>query len=218
MVTKNHIKSIVKEYTEEQIIMLNELGDGFSNGFSDAVRKELQARLEKDAEEEMGKHYDDDNDTIETDPKKGIVAPSKKVTSNICRREQICDEQGQITFGQLERLIKTSHKRKIGTDVGVGVYKSFIRLLPWFVPQIALGAFIGSTMRAINKIVKPALESTKGYKTWWGRAVLNVMDLAEGELPTDDAFSKIFFISDGLLEMLNEKYKYKFARYISEIA
>ena len=222
MVTKNHIKSIVKEYTEEQIIMLNELGDGFSNGFSDAIKKEIQARLEKDEEDKYfdnkNTHFDDDNSEIKTDPIKGIVSPSKKVTSNVCRREQICDEQGQITFGQLERLIKASHKRKIGTDVGVGVYKSFIRLLPWFIPQIALGAFIGSTMRAINKIVKPALESTTGYKTWWGRTVLNVMDLAEGELPTDDQFSKIFFISDGLLEMLNEKYKYKFARYISEIA
>lgn len=171
-------------------------------------------------EEEIidGSHFDDDNDSVETDPKKGVVSPSKKVVSNICRREQICDEQGKITFGQLERLIKTSHRKSIGKDVGVGVYKSFIRLLPWFIPQIALGAFVGSTMRAINKIVKPALESTKGYKTWWGKAVLNVMDMAEGELPTGDPFGKIFFISDGLLEMLNDKYRYKFARYISEMA
>lgn len=168
-------------------------------------------------EDDIETDYTED-DAINDEPIKVIVNPSKKVLNNVCRREKICDEQGDITFGQLERLINTYHKKRIGVDIGGGVYKSFIRLLPWFIPQIAIGAFIGSTMRAINKIVKPALESTKGYKTWWGAAVINVMNLAEGELPTDDPFSKIFFISDGLLEMLSDKYKYKFARYISEIA
>jgi hypothetical protein len=159
-----------------------------------------------------------DSGVVSTDPRKGIVAPSKKVISNICRRTQICNEQGPITFGQLELLIKSAQKRKLGIDVGEGIYKSFIRLLPWFIPQIAIAAFLGSGMRASNKIVKPALETTKGYKRWWGKAVKNVMDLAEGELPTTDPLSKIFFISDGMLEMLNEKTKTKFTRYISELA
>ena len=44
------------------------------------------------------------------------------------------------------------------------------------------------------------------------------MDLAEGELPTTDPLSKIFFISDGILEMLNENTRLKFTRYISELA
>jgi hypothetical protein len=216
MVTKNKIKCIVEEYVEkEEMRPIHEIGDGYG----DSIKRELRARLEKDREEGLeDSHYDEDDDYVKTDPIKGVVSPSKKVVTNICRREQICDEQGEITFGQLERLIKTSHRKRLGTDIGEGVYKSFIRLLPWFIPQIAIGAFVGSAMRAINKVVKPALESTKGYKTWWGSTVLNVMNLAEGELPTGDPFSKIFFISDGLLEMLGDKYKYKFARYISEIA
>tara|TARA_R110002020_G_scaffold113236_4_gene260301 strand:- start:1828 stop:2529 length:702 start_codon:yes stop_codon:yes gene_type:complete len=159
-----------------------------------------------------------DSGVVSTDPTKGIVSPSKKVISNICKRTQICNEQGPITFGQLELLIKSAQKRKLGIDVGEGIYKSFIRLLPWFIPQIAIAAFLGSGMRASNKIVKPALETTKGYKRWWGKAVKNVMDLAEGELPTTDPLSKIFFISDGMLEMLNEKTKTKFTRYIAELA
>jgi hypothetical protein len=102
--------------------------------------------------------------------------------------------------------------------MGEGVYKSFIRLLPWFIPQIAIVAFVGAGLRAMNKVVKPALETTKGYKRWWGKVVTNVMDVFEGELPISDPFSKIFFISDGTLEMLNEKSKIKFVRYISEVA
>ena len=39
---------------------------------------------------------------------------------------------------------------------------------------------------------------------------MNVMNLAEGELPINDPLSKIFFISDGLLEMMNNRYKLKF--------
>jgi hypothetical protein len=214
MVTKDKIKSLLEDYVKEEMKSINEIGDGAGN----AVKRELQARMEKDDGFDEINMYDDDNDTIETNPLKGVVSPSKKVVSNVCRREMICDEQGKITFGQLERLINTAQRKRLGLDVGEGVYKSFIRLLPWFVPQIAIGAFIGSGMRGVNKVLKPALESTKGYKTWWGKMVLGIMNVAEGDLPTGDAFSKIFFISDGLLEMLDDKYKYKFARYISEIA
>ena len=208
----NKIRCIVKEHLREEFTPMGYDG-GFGGEYGKSIERELEARMEKDAEKEEPEYPD-----YSTNPKKGVVAPSKKVISNVCRREQICDEQGKITFGQLERLIKTSHKKRMGIVIGEGVFKSFIRLLPWFVPQIAIGAFLGSGMRAVNKVIKPALESTKGYKTWWGKVVLNVMNLAEGELPTSDPFSKIFFISDGLLEMLSDKYKYKFARYISEVA
>jgi len=213
MVIKDKIKSIVREYTEEKEMRpINEIGNGAGN----AVKRELQSRMEKDLDHETIDTTDDD--TIVTDPLKGVVSPSYKVVSNVCRREQICNEQGKITFGQLERLIKTSQRKKMGLNVGKGAYKSFIRLLPWFVPQIAIGAFVGSGMRGINKVIKPSLEGTKGYKTWWGKMVLGVMNIAEGNLPVSDPFSKIFFISDGLLELLGEKYKFKFARYIAEIA
>jgi hypothetical protein len=42
--------------------------------------------------------------------------------------------------------------------------------------------------------------------------------LVEGELNASDPLSKIFFISDGLMTMLNDKYKIQFAHYISEVA
>jgi hypothetical protein len=44
------------------------------------------------------------------------------------------------------------------------------------------------------------------------------MDSAEGDLPLSDPFSRIFFISDGLMNMMTDENKIKFARYISEVA
>jgi hypothetical protein len=108
--------------------------------------------------------------------------------------------------------------KRIALHVGEGSYKAFLRLLPWFIPQIAIGGFLGSGIRAANKVLRPALFETKNYKTWWGKTVLRLFDLAEGELNPTDPFSKIFFISDGLMNLMDEENKVKFAMYISELA
>lgn len=154
----------------------------------------------------------------ETDPSKGIVAPSQKVISDVCEKEKFCQKQGPITFGQLRRLIETAQKKNLAFDVGEGFYKALLRLFPWFFPQIAIAGFIGSSIRAFNKIIRPGLEDTRGYKSWWGKTIMRVMDTAEGDLPLGDPISKIFFISDGLLHMLDRKIRLKFTRYIAELA
>ena len=48
--------------------------------------------------------------------------------------------------------------------------------------------------------------------------ILNSFKIVEGEINFDDPFSKIFFISDGLMTMLDDKYKIKFARHIANLA
>ena len=68
------------------------------------------------------------------------------------------------------------------------------------------------------KILNPSLTETENYKTFWGKAILNSFKIAEGDIGLSDPFSKIFFISDGLMTMLDDKYKVKFARYIAELA
>jgi len=83
---------------------------------------------------------------------------------------------------------------------------------------LLLAGAAASITRAINKIIRPALEDTETYKTWWGKAIMKSFDIVEGELGVEDPLSKIFFISDGLMTLMNEKYKVKFARYISEMA
>jgi len=125
------------------------------------------------------------------------VEPSERTVKSICDAKKFCESQGPITFGQLREIVENAMSKRIALHVGEGSYKAFLRLLPWFIPQIAVGGFLGAGLRAANKVFRPTLYGTKNYKTWWGKAILNIFDLAEGELNPTDPFSKIFFISDG---------------------
>jgi hypothetical protein len=146
------------------------------------------------------------------------INPSGKAIKSICDSEKFCKAQGKITFGQLRAIVDSATRKRIFTHLGEGGYKATLRLLPWFIPQLVLVGAAASITRAVNKIIRPALEDTNTYKTWWGKAILKSFDVAEGEIGVGDPLSKIFFISDGLMALMNEKYKIKFARYISEIA
>lgn len=146
------------------------------------------------------------------------IDPSDRAIKNICDSKKFCKKQGKITFGQLKALVENAKARKILTDVGEGGYKATLRLLPWFFPQLAIAGFTGSVIRAFNKIFRPALEDTTGYKTWWGKTIMKLFNLVEGDLGITDPLSKIFFISDGLLTMLDNREKTKFARHIAEVA
>ena len=146
------------------------------------------------------------------------VEPSERVIKSICDSEKFCKAQGPITFGQLKAIVEAAMSKRVRLHIGEGGYKAFLRLLPWFFPQVAVAGFIGASIRAANKILKPALTETTNYKTWWGKTILRLFDVAEGELNPSDPFSKIFFISDGLMRMLDEENKVKFARYISQLA
>lgn len=145
------------------------------------------------------------------------VIPSKTAVKNICDSEKFCNAQGKITFGQLKALVKTAIKDRLLMHVGEGGFKATIRLLPWFLPQLMLPGVVASSIRAIGKILNPSLSETENYKTFWGKAILRAFKIAEGELGLTDPFSKIFFISDGLMTMLDDKYKVKFARHIADL-
>jgi len=146
------------------------------------------------------------------------IEPSSKTVKNICDAKKFCKAQGKITFGQLRELVENAKTNRLLLHVGEGGYKATLRLLPWFFPQLAIAGFTGSLIRAFNKVFKPTLEETTGYKTWWGKTIMKIFNLVEGELGTTDPLSKIFFISDGLLTMLDDKLKVKFARYIADTA
>ena len=146
------------------------------------------------------------------------IEPSRSAVRNICDSEKFCNAQGEITFGQLKALVESTTKKRLFQHVGEGGVKATIRMMPWFLPQLIIAGAIGSAARAINKIIRPTLEETTSYKTWWGRAVMKSFDIVEGELGLRDPLSKIFFISDGLMTMMDDKYKIKFAKYIAELA
>jgi hypothetical protein len=146
------------------------------------------------------------------------VTPSQTAVKNICDSEKFCNAQGKITFGQLKALVESATNKRLYKHVGEGGFKASLRLLPWFIPQLAVAGFVTSSIRSVNKILKPALTETENYKTWWGKAVLKALNLSEGELNLNDPLSEVFFISDGLMTMLDDKYKVKFARHISDLA
>ena len=146
------------------------------------------------------------------------VKPSGKVQKSICDSQKFCSAQGKITFGQLRAIVKTAINKRLTLHIGEGGVKAIIRLLPWFLPQVAVAGFIGSAVRAANKVLSPALTETSSYKSWWAKTMLKLFSVAEGDINPSDPFSKIFFISDGLMNLMNEESKLKFANYISKIA
>jgi hypothetical protein len=146
------------------------------------------------------------------------IKPSALAMDNVCQTKKICDEQGKITFGQLKELVESGKIKRIGTHMGEGAYKAMLRLIPWFIPQLAIAGFGATWIRVFNKLFRPTLEETTNYKTWWGKTILKIFNIVEGELKAEDPLSKIFFISDGLMTMLDDKYKVKFAHYIADLA
>jgi ABC-type multidrug transport system fused ATPase/permease subunit len=121
-------------------------------------------------------------------------------------------------FEELKALVESATSKRIYKHIGEGGFKATLRLIPWFLPQLSLAGFIASSARALNKILRPTITETTNYRTWWGKAVMKSFDLAEGELNLSDPFSRIFFISDGLMTMLDDRYKLKFAKYVADIA
>ena len=146
------------------------------------------------------------------------VEPSKTAVKNICDSEKFCKAQGKITFGQLKSIVDSATRKRIFKHIGEGGVKATIRLLPWFIPQLFIAGTIAGAVRATNKILMPSLTETENYKTFWGKAILKSFKIAEGDINLSDPLSKIFFISDGLMTMLDEKYKVKFAKHIANIA
>ena len=146
------------------------------------------------------------------------VNVSSKVIKSICEYKKFCSAQGPITFGQLKSIVDSAKNKRLAKHIGEGGFKAFIRLMPWFIPQIAVAGMFTSAMRAANKLFGPTLKETPSYKSWWAKAIMKMFSFAEGDINPTDPFSQIFFISDGLMNLMNSENKLKFAYHISEIA
>ena len=228
------IRNMYQKGTRDKWLKIPKLGiteqtDIFGQGLLDPIEPEEFEGEDEEWEKMVGNVEEPENEPTydyeggKTDPSIGFVAPSSDVTDNICKVKGFCEAQGPITFGQLRTLVETATKKRIAADMGRGAFKTLWRLVPFFIPQLLLAAVGVTATRAINKIVTPALKDTGGYKSWWGKVVLKAMDVAEGDYVPDvalgdDPLMKIFFVSDGLLEMIRDKYKLKFARYVADYA
>ena len=175
----NIIRSVGnRDYLTEDI-------DVFGQGLGEPIDPE---EFEGDDEEweELVRDVEDEDFEVEpeydyqggkTDPSKGFVAPSAEVTNNICKVKGFCTAQGPITFGQLRELVEKATSKRIQADMGRGVFKTLWRVIPFFIPQVLLAAVGITVTRAINKIITPALTDTRGYKSWWGKAVLKSYEI-----------------------------------------
>jgi len=210
---------------------LNEETTIFGQGLMDKIKPEEFEGTDEEWEEMISLNADevlDIEDDYEyfggkTDPSTGFVAPSKEVTNNICKVKGFCKAQGPITFGQLRELVKAASSQRLKTDMGRGTFRELWRIVPFFIPQVLLAAVGAELARVINKIISPALKDAGSYKSWWGQVVMKTMNVAEGTaFPNmvlgDDPLTKVFFISDGLLHMISDKYKLKFAKYVADVA
>ena len=146
------------------------------------------------------------------------IQPSDVAIKNICTSKKFCSAQGKITFGQLKSIVESASLKRLFKHVGEGGFKAVLRVAPWFLPQLAIAGLFGTAIRALNKIFRPTITETNNYRTWWGKAVMKSFDLVEGDLSLEDPLSRIFFISDGLMTMLDERYKLKFAQYVADVA
>ena len=170
------------------------------------------------------KNYKNKNETIDrlinlvVEELGGDVNVSTKVVKSICDSKKFCSAQGPITFGQLKSIVDSAKNKRLAKHIGEGGFKALIRLMPWFIPQIAVAGMFTSAMRAANKLFGPTLKETPSYKSWWAKAIMKMFSFAEGDINPTDPFSKIFFISDGLMNLMDNENTLKFAYHISEIA
>lgn len=116
----------------------------------------------------------------------------------------------KFTFGLLHALFKDSQTAKKRTDLKVGVVKAIHRIIPMalipFFPILAIGGYIFGTSRAFNKIMKPVLEDpTTEYTGFLNKLITTSMKVAEGEIPTKDRFTRVFVVSDRLIEAIKPK-------------
>ena len=126
----------------------------------------------------------------------------------------------ELKFGMLLALFKDAQTAKKRTDLKVGVVKAFYRVIPMalapFFPIAAvLGIILGST-RAFNKIIAPILQdSSDTYEGFLTKLIKKSMNIAEGEIPVKDRFTRAFVVSDKLVAAIRPEVIQNFSNSLS---
>ncbi len=127
----------------------------------------------------------------------------------------------EIKFGMLLALFKDAQVAKKRTDLKVGIVKALHRVIPMalapFYPIAAIvGMILGST-RAFNKIIAPILQdSSTTYEGFLKQLIDRSMQVAEGEIPVKDRFTRAFVVSDGLVAAIRPEVLQNFASDLSQ--
>jgi hypothetical protein len=125
-----------------------------------------------------------------------------------------------IKFGMLLALFKDAQVAKKRTDIKVGVIKAIHRVLPMalapFFPIAAIFGMIFGSTRAFNKILEPILkEPETDYEEFLKKLIDKSMQIAEGEIPVKDRFTRAFVVSDRLVAAIRPEVLQDFSSELS---
>jgi hypothetical protein len=130
-------------------------------------------------------------------------------------------EGKDFKFGMLLAMFKDAQEAKKKTDFKVGFFKSLHRILPMalapFFPIAAVFGIIFGSTRAFNKIIGPILnDPTDNYESFLEALIKRGMQVAEGEIPVKDRFTRAFVVSDNLVAAIRPDVLQKFASELSK--
>jgi hypothetical protein len=154
--------------------------------------------------------------TDESDVEKYLWYAHRGNLSNYLR-----SEGKELTFGMLKAMFDDAQVAKKRTDLKVGIIKALHRIIPMalapFFPIAAVfGVIFGST-RAFNKILGPILnDPTDSYESFLKALIKQGMQVAEGEIPVKDRFTRAFVVSDNLVAAIRPDVLQQFASDLSK--
>jgi hypothetical protein len=134
----------------------------------------------------------------------------------------LSDKGKKFTFGILYAIFLDAQNAKKKSDLRVGLVKAVHRIAPMalapFFPILAILGYILGTSRAFNKVIAPILaDPGSDYPDFLNKLVTSTMKIAEGEIiPTKDRFTRVFVVSDNIVNAIKEEVLRDFAIYLSE--
>ena len=131
------------------------------------------------------------------------------------------EEGKEFTFGMLLAMFQDAQEAKKKTDIKVGIVKAIHRILPMalapFFPLAAVFGIIFGSTRAFNKILAPILnDPADDYESFLKALINRGMQVAEGEIPVKDRFTRAFVVSDNLIAAIRPEVLQKFATELSK--
>lgn len=126
-----------------------------------------------------------------------------------------------LTFGLLDAIYMDCIKAKRISNLKSGSVKMIVRIAPIIFGPIStiiwvIGTALGAT-RAVNKIINPILnEPGQNYPEFLKKLISSAVLVAEGDIPGDDPIKRAFVVSDGLVDMLDEKVINDFTHFLCE--
>lgn len=153
-----------------------------------------------------------------TDPKD--LDKQVKISKSGHLAQYLKDNGSKFTFGILNAIFKDALEAKKSTDLKVGAYKMFHRIVPmamapWF-PILAIIGYILGTTRAINKILMPILSDPgTEYGGFLKRVIDTTVRVSEGDLNLKDRFSRAFVVSDDLVSAIKPEVIHDFSIFLS---